>query len=321
MTEIPKRGDQKKKPAINPLVSIVTPSLNHGKFIEETIKSVRSQDCPYIEHIIIDGGSTDNTLEVLNAYGDKIIWISEPDRGQADAVNKGLNMARGEILGWLNSDDTYVTGAIRKVVDRFLGNPNLVMVYGDAHFIDIEGNSVGDYPTEPFVPKRLAETCFLCQPAVFFRADVFRTIGLLDTDLHICLDYDYWIRISKRYHPSQICYLKGEYLADSRMYEDNKTLRLRTKLYDEAMDMLQRHFGYVSDNWISCYINEIILGNSITYGTLKNRKSYSHMRQSFLILYYVTKLFGARRGLTYLMRQLQNILGYLKRTFRPVHHC
>src|SRR5690606_33014626 len=104
---------QSRKLSSYPLVSVVTPSYNKGKFIKETIESVLSQDYPNIEYIVMDGGSTDETVDILKSYGDRIAWISEKDDGQADAVNKGIARARGEIIGWLNSDDTYLPGAVR----------------------------------------------------------------------------------------------------------------------------------------------------------------------------------------------------------------
>jgi glycosyltransferase involved in cell wall biosynthesis len=257
-----------------PFVSIITPSFNQGIFIEETILSVLSQDYPNIDYIIIDGGSTDNTLEILRKYDSKLKWISEPDRGQADAVNKGLCMAKGEIIGWLNSDDTYNPGAVSKAVEHFSVNPEIIMLYGEAHFIDKGGNIIGKYPTEQFSLSRLADTCFICQPTVFMRAEVLKEIGMLDTNLHTCIDYDYWIRISRYYPIKKITYMREEYLANSRMYNENKTISMRKKVYKEAMRIQKKYFGKYSKMWILGYINEIILGKQPKTGQRLNFPNY-----------------------------------------------
>ncbi len=192
----------------HPIVSIITPSFNQVDFIEQTILSVLSQEYPNIEHIIIDGGSTDGTLEILRKHNNKIKWISEPDKGQADAVNKGFSMAKGEILGWLNSDDTFNISALNTVVEQFLKNPDLAMVYGDAYYINKEGKIIGEYLTEDFSLKRLADTCFICQPTVFIKTDVFKEIGMFDINLHTCMDYEYWIRVGKHFSANRISYIK-----------------------------------------------------------------------------------------------------------------
>jgi glycosyltransferase involved in cell wall biosynthesis len=248
------------------LLSIITPSYNQGGFIEKTILSVLHQDYSNIEYIVIDGGSTDNTIEVLKKYGKKIKWVSEPDRGQADAINKGFRMAKGEILGWINSDDTYNSGALNTVVGHFSENPEIVMVYGDAYFIDSVGKIIGRYPTGEFNLKRLADTCFICQPTVFMKAEVFNEIGMLDTNLHTCIDYDYWIRIGKHYPANKITYLKGACLANSRMYDENKTIRMRKEVYKEVMKTQKKYFGRYSRNWIRGYIKEIIIGKRFKMG-------------------------------------------------------
>jgi len=247
----------------HPLVSVVTPSLNQKEFIEETIKSVLSQDYPNIEYIVMDGGSTDTTVDVLRKYSHQIKWLSEPDAGQADAVNKGFKMAAGPILGWLNSDDTYNPGVVRTVVNHFIANPGMVMLYGDAYFIGEEGQIVGKYPSEHFNPERLHETCFICQPTVFMRREIVEKVGLLDVHLETCMDYDYWIRISKCFDPGRIMYLENQFLGNSRRYRGNKTFRMRRRVYREVMATQKRHFGKISKLWILGYIREILLGRRL----------------------------------------------------------
>src|SRR5262245_23986726 len=160
-----------------PLVSIVTPSYNHGPYIEATIQSVLSQDYPHIEYIVVDGGSQDDTIGILKRYEGRLSWASERDQGQADAINKGFRMAHGEILAWLNSDDTYLPGAVRLAVQYFQSHPDVSMVYGEGHHVDVEGHIIARYPTEAFDYQRLSERCFICQPTVFFRAEVYREVG------------------------------------------------------------------------------------------------------------------------------------------------
>src|SRR5574337_438603 len=152
-----------------PLVSIITPSFNQGRFIRDTIESVLSQGYPRLEYLVMDGGSTDETVEILRSYGDRLIWRSAPDGGQADAVNTGVRLAKGEIIGWLNSDDTYQPGAIKAAVDYLIAYPETAVVYGDAHYIDERGEVIGTYPTEDFDLDRLAQACLICQPTAFIR--------------------------------------------------------------------------------------------------------------------------------------------------------
>lgn len=232
-----------------PLVSIITPSYNQGQFIRETIDSVLAQDYCNIEYIVVDGGSTDNTVDILKSYEDKIKWISEKDRGQADAVNKGIRSASGQIIGWLNSDDTYFPGTIRKVVEYFKNHPDTDMVYGEGYYTDVEGKITKRYLTEKFSIDRLSEQCIICQPSAFFTKGIAEKVGMLNPELQLCMDYEFWMRVSKQ---GKIAYIP-EYLATSRMYEDNKTLSRKDEVYLEACQVLKEHYGYVPIGWISGY--------------------------------------------------------------------
>ncbi len=239
-----------------PLVSIITPSFNQGQFIKETIDSVLNQDYPYIEYIVMDGGSTDETVEVLKSYGEKIKWVSEKDEGQADAVNKGIAIAKGEIIGWLNSDDTYLPGAVRKAVETLLHHKELGMIYGEGYHVRADGGIIDRYPTESFNYDRLAEICYICQPTAFFRKEVLLNVSMLDKSLHLCMDYELWMRIGKSYTIGYIPY----YIATSRMYEDNKTLSRRKEVYEEIIKTVKKYYGYVPISWIYGYADYLMDG-------------------------------------------------------------
>ena len=232
-----------------PLVSIITPSYNQGKYIRETIESVLKQSYPRIEYIVMDGGSTDNTVEILKEYGDRIVWRSQKDDGQADAVNKGISIAHGEIIGWLNSDDTYLESAVSKAVDFLTGHPQIDAVYGEGYYTDISSNITGRYPTEKFDYNRLAENCFICQPTVFFKKKALQNVGCLDKRLQLCMDYELWIRMAQK---GRISYVP-EYLATSRMYEENKTLSRRREVFEEICSVVKKYYRYVPNSWIIGY--------------------------------------------------------------------
>ena len=183
----------------HPLVSIVTPSYDQGRFIEETILSVKKQDYPNIEHIIVDGASSDNTVAILKGYEGtyNMRWISEPDEGHADGVNKGFGMAKGEVVGWLNSDDVYADrGAVRAAVGVFERRPAVDVVYGDIVFVAEDDTILRVQCVPGFSYRRLLQWCFLEQPAVFFRRGVIES-HQLDVRVKVALDYEYWLRIGK----------------------------------------------------------------------------------------------------------------------------
>ena len=236
-----------------PLVTIVTPSYNQGRFIEETILSVLNQDYPNIEYIVMDGGSTDQTLDILKKYENRLSWYSEKDKGQTDAINKGLRLAKGEILAYLNSDDTYFPGAITRAVHYLTTeNPDSPFVYGEGYHITAEGTIIERYPTEPFDFQRLAETCYICQPTTFWKRDIIEKIGLFDENLHYAMDYDYWIRIAKQY--GTLGYIK-EYLANSRLYQETKTMSKRVEAHEEILNVIRKQYGRgnIPSKWIYAY--------------------------------------------------------------------
>ena len=188
-------------------ISIITPSFNQFNFLKETVESIHSQNIDtdiVIEHVIVDGGSTDGTVEYLKALDDKVVWLSEKDKGQADAVNKGIRMATGEIIGWLNSDDLYLPGALHTVAEYFEQNPDCSWVYGRCRIIDKDGTERWKWITRyknarlrKFTMDKLLRENFISQPAVFFRKELFAEAGPLDLTLHYAMDYDLWLRFAR----------------------------------------------------------------------------------------------------------------------------
>ena len=208
-------------------VAVVTPSFNQGKYIRETIESVLSQRVQNLEYLVVDGGSKDETLEILRSFGAKLRWISEPDEGTADAINKGLKSVGGEIFGWLNSDDIYYEDALVTVQQFFEENPDVDVVYGDANHIDENGAFIEKYPTEAWCWERLPEICFISQPAAFFRRRAIRNFGALDAHYPHCVDYELWIRWAKA--GARFEHLPKT-LAATRLHPEAKTIGQTTRM-------------------------------------------------------------------------------------------
>jgi|SRR5215207_9190515 len=181
----------------SPLVSIVTPSLDQGRFIRATIESILSQNYPNLEYWVIDGGSKDETLEILKSYGDRLHWVSEPDSGQSQAVNKGWKKSQGKILGWVNADDLLEPLAVHYAVDALLARPDIGAVYGDAVYIDGHDTVIQAYPTRVFNYMTLVSETenFIPQPSVFIHRNVLEKTGFLNEALHYVMDYDLWLRM------------------------------------------------------------------------------------------------------------------------------
>lgn len=225
-----------------PLVSIITPSFNQARFIESTIQSVLGQDYPNIEYIVMDGGSKDGTVEILEKYNNRLTgWVSEPDKGQTDAINKGFARAKGQVLAWLNSDDTYNAGAVSAAVNYLIKNPQVGLVYADADFIDEQDRTIGRFPA--------AQTDYLSlqrgyvhvpQQAAFFRADLWQQVGPLDPSFYFAMDYDLWVRLARI---SQVKYLPGSVWANFRLHSSGKTMVNDDRCWPEMLKVHYRDGG------------------------------------------------------------------------------
>ncbi len=236
-------------PSALPLVSVVTPTYNMAKYLAQTIESVLAQDYPNIEYIVVDGGSTDGSLEILERYRGRLRYFSEPDRGPSDAAGKGFRQARGEIFAWLNADDTYLPGAVRQGAEYLHVHPETDVVYGEGWWIDESGAKIDRYPTLPFDAKVLERDCFICQPAAFIRATAYRRCEL-DPMVDRSFDYDLWIRMAK----AGINFAAiPQYLANSRMHQGAKTIYERDSVLQASMGLLKRHYGYIPLPWIFGY--------------------------------------------------------------------
>ena len=224
-----------------PLVSVITPSFNQGAFIAATIESVLGQDYAPLEYWVIDGGSTDKTLEVMRRYGNRLRWVSEPDGGQAMAINKGWRRAQGEIIAWLNSDDTYCAGAVHRAVEALERDPELEAVYGQADYVDVHGNVIRPYPTRPYDYVELVRSTlnFIPQPAVFLRRRVLDSVGYLDETLSYVMDFDYWLRLGVRHEMGYV----PQKLAHLRLHEAAKTVRQAGEFAPELIRVYQRLFA------------------------------------------------------------------------------
>ncbi len=223
---------------IAPRVSIVTPSLNQGAFIAECLSSVKSSSVP-VEHIVVDGASTDPTREFLST-SHQGPWISEPDRGQTDAINKGLAMASGDIFSYLCADDFLETGALNAVITAFDAHPEADVVYGDGYFLEGDSGWKRLKKAGAFSYHRLRGGNFLIQPSVFFRRRVYEKYGSLNANLHFCMDHEYWLRIGEK---TQWHYVEKP-LATCRLHADAKTSSQLAKAWDEAREM-QKRYGLI----------------------------------------------------------------------------
>lgn len=254
--------------------SVIVPSFNKSQFIKRTIDSILDQKYKDTEVIVVDGGSRDGTVEILKKYGDKIRWVSEKDNGQTEAINKGMRMATGEIMAYLNSDDTYEKKTLNIVDKYFEDNPKIMVVYGKVHHIDANDGFINIYPSDVANRDSLKVGLPISQPSVFWRRKLWDEVGEFDESLHYGMDYDYWIRITQKHIFSFIdCHL-----ANTRLYPETKTLGKSDLMALELIKINKKHFGLVDDRWILNYIGE-------KYG--KDKKTW--IRESFKMIWKVDR--------------------------------
>lgn len=233
----------------SPRVSIVTPSYNQVQFLEDTILSVLNQSYPNIEYIIIDGGSTDGSVDLIKTYQDRIdYWVSERDQGQTDAINKGFKRASGDIYAWINSDDTYQADAVQEAVEFFSQNPEVGLVYGDLNIINEEGKVIGTFNAKQTSYQRLRRGgVYIPQPAAFWRARLWELVGPLDPSYYFAMDYDLWVRLAKI---TTLKYYEGHTWANFRIHGGSKTIMADARCWDEMLRIHHRDGG----SWFSILV-------------------------------------------------------------------
>lgn len=239
------------------LVSIITPSYNQAPYLEETIQSVLAQDHPAIEYLIVDGGSTDGSVELIKKYEGRLAWwVSEKDKGQTDAINKGFARAKGEVLAWLNSDDTYEPGAVAAAVKYLQEHPEVGMVYGDCNFINESGRVIGKFNSAQTNYKLLRQGyAHIPQQTMFFRTELWRQVGPLDPSFYFAMDYDLWTRLAAR---TEIKYVPQTW-ANFRLHTSGKTLVADDRCWPEMLRVHYREGGsFFSVMVAKYYIRKLI---------------------------------------------------------------
>ena len=220
--------------------SIVVPSYNQGRFLEATIRSILDQEVPETELIVIDGGSTDGTLDVIRRYGDRIAyWVSEKDRGQAHAVNKGFAVATGEIFGWQNSDDLYLPGAFKRVSAAVASHPRKEIFHGHIKYLDEEGRERDENRAVPAGPFNLLyDGSLVRNQAAFFRRELWERMGGLEEAFRFCMDREFFLRAA---HRGAGFLLVPAFLGAFRVHGEAKTQRMQEVRRAEDERLMERY--------------------------------------------------------------------------------
>jgi len=245
----------------NPLVTIITPSFNQGRFVEETIKSVLNQSYSPIEYIFVDGDSTDNTMQIVEKYKDKIdIIIHEKDKGQADAINKGFKLAKGELVGWINSDDILYPDCVEKIVELYNINKNSAIFYHSFNdMINESGSLIKTYQHKILNRKHLIYNNYdIVQQGSFYNLNLVKKVKYLDIDNYYCMDLDLWLKLSML---GQIVYTEDNPHAAFRIYEGTKTYTGKENFLNNIYAVLKKHGAkfYFPTVWHRIYLYKLKL--------------------------------------------------------------
>ena len=252
-----------------PKISVIVPSYNVVDFIEETIQSILDQDYPNSECLVVDGGSDDGTLDILRRYEGQVRWVSEPDDGQSDAINKGLRLAGGDIMAYICADDVYERDSFHKVAAFFQGNPDVMWACGKCKIVDENGLEIRrpitrykNFWQRRYSYNKLLILDFIPQPAAFWRKNLVDEIGFFDVDEHLAMDYEYWLRAGARYDPGFI----DDYLARFRVHHRSKSSTSFSRQAREALRIARRYAGSEERNFLLPlqYLNylSVVLGYS-----------------------------------------------------------
>ncbi len=288
-----------------PKISIITPSYNQGRFLEKTIKSVINQRYPNLEYIIIDGGSTDNSLKIIKKYEKYLkYWVSEKDRGQTHAINKGLRKATGDILAYLNSDDTLESKTLFKVAKLFTDNKKIKIIYGQGKHIDEKDKFIENYHNGYMDFSKVQSSNDICQPALFFKKEILKKIGFFDESLNYAMDYEYWIRAAKKYN-YKLVYIE-DFFANSRLYVETKTLSQTKKVILEVFKIQKKYYSEVHDDWIVSYAYQLLkkLLNQIFFIRLFFYPLIIFM--SLILILIINKRFPYKSTLKYYKNWIKN---------------
>ena len=239
---------------VPPRISVITPSYNQAKYLEQCIRSVLDQNYPQVEYMIIDGGSSDESQAIILKYAGRLAyWVSEPDRGQSDALNKGFRRASGDLVAWLNADDFYLTNALERVAEAYLRDPHASFYFGNGWRVDEKGDYKSDYfPGGGVTFNREAlihGLNFILQPATFIRRTALEQAGYLDEQLHYALDTDLWIRLSALANPVPV----QAFLAASREYAQAKSSKGSFERLEELRRVAEMHSGLPVTPGYLCY--------------------------------------------------------------------